>query len=571
MNWFNNLAFKRKVQLPLGVIGLALLALVITAAQSQWQLSAVQQEISDLHLPILSTVLEADRDMHQVLIAERTALLTAPGSAEYARLMDDHRSNLQQASDRVGRVRTLDSEQVLRAQLSTFFTEFERWKKASERVLKVYGDQGQEAALVLSHGEAQAAFDAARGLLDQITEIETNASAAAAAAGQVTRQRAEWALMLMSAVGLGVCVVTFLFLPGLITVRIRRILDRIVDIAEGDGDLRQRVDDGSRDEIGQLASAFNRFADRIHDLVFQVKESALAIATGVSEIATGNMDLSQRTEEQAASLEETASSMDEMTSTVRQNAQNAREASELAEASRKQAEDGGAVVSRAISAMSEINQSSHRISDIIGVVDEIAFQTNLLALNAAVEAARAGEQGRGFAVVAAEVRSLAQRSAGAAKEIKQLIQESVQRVDGGSKLVDESGAMLTGIVAAVNKVSSIVADIDSASQEQSLGIEQVNKAVVQMDHVTQQNAALVEEAAAAARALEDQSESLRSLMAAFKLDEKRHLAAAPATAAAAGGNNGNTVSLDAQRRTQTARAAARPVPSDNLARDWSEF
>jgi methyl-accepting chemotaxis protein len=287
-----------------------------------------------------------------------------------------------------------------------------------------------------------------------------------------------------------------------------------------DGDLSARIPIGGKTgEIEALCRGVNAMLDNTVELVRRVKTAAAEVQTGAEEISKGNLNLSQRTEEQASSLEETASSMEEMTSTVRQTADNAGQANQLAMAARQQAEKGGAVVNSAITAMGGINSASKKIADIIGVIDEIAFQTNLLALNAAVEAARAGEQGRGFAVVATEVRNLAGRSATAAKEIKALIQDSVARVDAGSKLVDESGRTLEDIVSAVKKVTDIVAEIASASREQSSGIEQVNKAVMQMDQTTQQNAALVEEASAASQAIVEQAQALNGMIARYKVDE----------------------------------------------------
>jgi len=252
-------------------------------------------------------------------------------------------------------------------------------------------------------------------------------------------------------------------------------------------------------------------------VVSRVKRVAADVHRGADEISAGNANLSQRTEEQSSSLEETASSMEEMTTTVKQNADNAAQANQLALAARDQAEKGGNVVSQAVAAMAGINDASKKIADIIGVIDDIAFQTNLLALNAAVEAARAGEQGRGFAVVASEVRSLAGRSATAAKEIKELIQDSVRKVEGGSVLVTQSGQTLEKIVASVKKVSDIVAEIAAASREQSSGIEQVNRAVMQMDELTQQNAALVEEATAASQAMAEQVRGLNEMLARFQV------------------------------------------------------
>jgi methyl-accepting chemotaxis protein len=366
---------------------------------------------------------------------------------------------------------------------------------------------------------------------------------------------------------------------------LRATSDVIQSLAEGD--LTRQVEGEFDGEFGLLSNAVNESINNLNRMVGEILEAARSISSASSEIAQGNTDLSQRTEEQASSLEETASSMEELTSTVRQNADNARQANQLAANARGEAEKGGSVADKTISAMAEINASSKKIADIIGVIDEIAFQTNLLALNAAVEAARAGEQGRGFAVVAAEVRNLAQRSASAAKEIKSLIKDSVDKVDEGTKLVNESGRSLEMIVSAVKKVSDIIAEIAAASQEQSAGIEEVNKAVMQMDEMTQQNAALVEEAAAASESLEEQARGLTDLMQFFRRDEGEVEEAAPAHrssarhAAAPAARAAAPQQRPAARRKPAAappaRAAARPArqaPSPAASGDddeWLEF
>jgi methyl-accepting chemotaxis protein len=284
------------------------------------------------------------------------------------------------------------------------------------------------------------------------------------------------------------------------------------------GDLTARIRVNSSDEAGQLAQALMDMTDSLVNIVDEVRRDAHAIAAASTRIAAGNQDLSARTERQASSLEETSSSMEELTSTVQQNAGHAREANGLAVSASEIASKGGAVVSRVVGTMGAISASSEKIASIIGVIDSIAFQTNILALNAAVEAARAGEQGRGFAVVATEVRNLAQRSAAAAGEIKRLIGDSVQQVQMGSQLADQAGATMDEIVRGIGRVTEFMNQITSASEEQRSGIEQVNQAILQMDQVTQQNAALVDAAAEAATLLQDQARSLVRAVSLFKLD-----------------------------------------------------
>ncbi|MDR7050719.1 methyl-accepting chemotaxis protein [Duganella sp. 3397] len=331
--------------------------------------------------------------------------------------------------------------------------------------------------------------------------------------------------LVLSALAALAAIVIGVIITRSITIPVNRALEVARTVAAGD--LTSRITVTTKDEIGMLLASLAEMNDNLKKIVGEVRYGTEEIATATTEVASGNMDLSSRTEEQASALEETASSMEELTSTVKQNSENARQANQLAQSAAAVALRGGDVVSQVVDTMDSINTSANKIVDIISVIDGIAFQTNILALNAAVEAARAGEQGRGFAVVASEVRNLAQRSASAAKEIKVLIGDSVSKVEAGNKLVGTAGVTMSEVVASVQKLTSIVGEITTASREQEMGIEQINEAITSMDTVTQQNAALVEEAAAATSALQEQAGRLAQAVSVFKLDEMASPSAAP--------------------------------------------
>ncbi|HJV51330.1 MAG TPA: methyl-accepting chemotaxis protein [Noviherbaspirillum sp.] len=396
--------------------------------------------------------------------------------------------------------------------------------KAVETAARPLMDKAMELGLANNAAEATSVlikdvrpqqFKWMAELGDLITlEKKLNTEAAADA-----HQAYRTARMMMIVLGL-VAIAAGMAGAWLITRSITGPMRRAVQIAEtvARGDLTSKIRVDRRDETGQLLQALKDMNESLVRIVGEVRIGTDTIATASNQIASGNLDLSSRTEQQASSLEETASSMEELTTTVKQNADNARQANQLAASAAEVAVKGGAVVSQVVDTMGAINDSAKKIVDIIGVIDGIAFQTNILALNAAVEAARAGEQGRGFAVVASEVRSLAQRSASAAKEIKALIGDSVDKVDSGSRLVDQAGSTMQEVVESVKRVTDIISEITAASDEQRTGIEQVNQAIGQMDQVTQQNAALVEEAAAAADALQNQAASLAQVVSVFKLD-----------------------------------------------------
>lgn len=411
-------------------------------------------------------------------------------------------------------------------------------------------------------------MDGMRSILDEIHQIEQALLEERAAAAEQARTFATavlvggGALAVLLSIGLAIAIARSIVNP------LRQVLRATEDLRAGDGDLTYQLPPMAA-EFGDIARSLNGFIEKLHSIISTTKSLSASMSSGALQIARGNDDLNQRTQEQAAALEETASSMEQMTTTVKQNADNARQANQLSINARSHAEKGGQVVQRAVGAMDEINASSRKIADIIGVIDEIAFQTNLLALNAAVEAARAGEQGRGFAVVASEVRSLAQRSASAAREIKDLISDSVDKVRAGSELVDESGRTLTDIMEAVKRVSDIVADIAAASEQQAQGIDQVNNALTQMDSMTQQNAALVEEASAASKSLEQQGQGLVTQVGQFRTADHATVQAVKPSAAA------RPVAVAKPIGKRAPKAAPAPVAAAPMAKasggDWHEF
>ncbi|HEX5685914.1 MAG TPA: methyl-accepting chemotaxis protein [Ideonella sp.] len=406
-----------------------------------------------------------------------------------------------------------DDERVLIAKALPLMKQADQ---AAEKLLGLMKDGAPEALHAFTAKEMYPAIDPIGDVVNSLVQVQLDVAAHEYEASEAETVTVLWSNVLMATVAV--------LAAGLLAWRLIRSivkpLAQAVKVAEAvaNGDLSQHIDVRSHDETGQLLAALKRMNEGLVVIVGQVRSSSDSIATGSAQIANGNADLSQRTEEQASNLQQTAASMEQLAATVKHNADTARAANELASSASGVAAQGGQVVGQVVATMEQITEASRRIADIIGVIDGIAFQTNILALNAAVEAARAGEQGRGFAVVAGEVRSLAQRSAQAAKEIKSLIGDSVDKVEAGSQLAGDAGRTMQDIVAQVRRVTDLIAEISAASLEQSQGIDQIGNAVAQLDQVTQQNAALVEESAAAAESLKQQAARMNEVVSAFRLD-----------------------------------------------------
>jgi len=566
---FNSM--KVGTRLIVGFLMISLLGAIVGAIGIR-NMGVINDKASDLYrneLMGLSYIKEANIDLIYIGRATSNMLLasTPEERQRFAAKLEEARHALR---GNIDKARPLFPTEEGRKLFSAFDEKLAAYDTLlPELVKKVQAEQLQENSAVVQYffGEFRKNANLVDDLLTGLSKFKEGT--AKQADDDTTRlYNASRAFMIILVLG---SAFAGLALGMLITRSIKRPLDEAVGIARtvASGDLSSRIDIRSNDELGQLLRALADMNANLVKIVGEVRSGTETIASASSQIASGNLDLSSRTEEQASSLEETASSMEELTSTVKQNADNARQANQLAVSASAVAEKGGAVVSQVVDTMTSISESSKKIVDIIGVIDGIAFQTNILALNAAVEAARAGEQGRGFAVVASEVRSLAQRSAAAAKEIKTLIDNSVEKVETGSRLVGEAGTTMTDIVDSVKRVTDIMGEITAASQEQTAGIEQINQAIAQMDEVTQQNASLVEEAAAASEAMQGQASSLAQAVSVFKLDA-RHVAAAQAPAVK---GTAPAKALPRQRAPIPMRRqpATRKTAMADAGGDWEEF
>lgn len=581
-----NLTIGVRLALSFSIVLLLLAAVALLGIANMSRIQDRLDTISDVNIVKMQDAATMRATVLDRMIALRNlALLSDPvqmapevervqrGTAKYATAKDELARVLK------GEGGGSQAERDLMAQLQAFETEIQ---PLMDKAVKLGLEYKAEEATVVLIKEIRPVQGKWIGAITELVDLQKKMSSEGAAVARSAYDNARGLMIALTslAIALGIAAAT------LVARSITRPLQKAVAIAEtvAAGDLSSRIESTSTDETGRLLTALAKMNESLSDIVGKVRAGTETIASASSEIANGNLDLSSRTEQQAGSLEETASSMEEITSAVKNNAENARQASKLATSASSVASKGGQVVAEVVDTMASINDSARKIVDIIGVIDSIAFQTNILALNAAVEAARAGEQGRGFAVVASEVRNLAQRSATAAKEIKILIDDSVEKVGAGSRLVGVAGATMSEVVESVKNVTAVVGEIAAASQEQELGIAQINQAIAEIDDVTQQNAALVEEAAAAASSLQDQASGLTQLVALFNIgpastsgpgvDQPK----ASVTPTASARPIGKLISLNAKRTPHVELAPSAPRGRKNVANgakvseaDWEEF
>jgi methyl-accepting chemotaxis protein len=486
--------------------------------------------------------------------------------AGYKQEWDDNHQALVAALETGDQIAISDKQHTLYKDARTALADYrEGFNRVYDRIRA--GELTSTAAANTAFGEYKSSIYELESMAQAIDEAAQAQMARSVTTLEVQQREALIALLVFAAICIALAIVFAWVITRSITRPVRYAVGVVEDVANGN--LRREIKVSGKDEIGQLLAAMSAQRERLAALVSSLRQLSENVHTGAREIASGNDELSTRTQEQAANLEETAASMEQMTATVKQNADNATEADQLSRKVRTRASEGNDVVKNAVDAMDEINASSRRISEIVGLIDDIAFQTNLLALNASVEAARAGEQGRGFAVVASEVRNLASRSAAAAKDIKTLVEDSANKVADGSKQVALSGTVLSEIVESINKVGDIISEIAAAGNEQAHGIDQVNIAVSQMDTMTQQNASLVEESAAASLSLEEQAAVLQRQIAFFKLpDHGQTPAVIPAPAPEAQTRPAPTTER-VETKPQPVQAKAQPALEDDA--DWATF
>jgi methyl-accepting chemotaxis protein len=550
MKWFYDLNITTKLITSFLVVIVLVLALGSFSVVQLSKVSDTSDDLASNWLPSIRTLAELKLAAARLRSQEQGQLLAAnpQEAAGFATDMIQQINNLQKSRKQYEGLISAPEERALYPELSK---NIDLYLNSHQQFIELLGKDQKEQANKLLKGDAAKQYLAMIDQAEKLVNInDDGASNANRLAKDTYASSRLWIVGIMA-----FCAATAMLLALWVSRVIALPLAEALKVARqvADGDLTATIQPRGKDETGQLLDALKIMNDKLLQIVSEVRQGTDTITTASNEIATGNMDLSSRTEQQAGSLEETASAMEELTSTVKQNADNARQANQLAVSASSVAIQGGDVVGQVVSTMGSINESSKKIVDIISVIDGIAFQTNILALNAAVEAARAGEQGRGFAVVASEVRSLAQRSSAAAKEIKLLIDDSVSKVDIGSALVAQAGSTMDDVVSSVKRVTDIVGEITAATQEQSVGLEEINRAIVQMDEVTQQNAALVEQAAAAAQSLQEQAGNLSQTVSVFKLDQ-RGLSSSSSTAARP------TKTVNTKALTTTSRALGKPAP-----------
>lgn len=525
MKWFSNLRMNRKFLFAFLVLILLLVAVGFMGIRSTFR---TQQNVDDfalVQLPCIDYLVQADRDLQQLLVAERSMIFANAGAPEFQQLVGDYEENLQQSRDRFNKykelVNSVDSEEI-NAIIPEYENARSEWEAVSKQIVdgrKADTREGRRLAIDLSLRQANEKFEAMRDYLDKLQNIHEKQTAES---HSISRSRYNYmfiVIVFLTTVAILISLLVWMVLNKTITRPVVQMVDRARDLVEGESDLTRRIDIETKDELGELSNWFNRFIQRIQDLMAQAKENSAELAGASDEVANGSESLAVQTNQQAASVTETSTTVEEFTAILRQNSENSDDTNATLTAFNKEIQARKELIENVTATMMEINESSKKIDAIVNVINDISFQTNLLALNAAVEAARAGEAGRGFAVVAAEVRNLAQKTAESSKSIREIVSQNVENTNRGTELVKETQEFFETILEVLSDISVKVQGITQGSKEQATGVEQINQTIDQLEGVINQNAQLVDRFADASKKMKTSSYNLKGLVEQFRTED----------------------------------------------------